>query len=345
MFGDRRNIFPHSALRRGAVACLLFLLATATLPAAEAPVTLKVREPWSNVFGGQDVTVHVAVVSAQAQQATLGWSLAVSGGVVQRAEQAVTLAPDRPAVAELHLRVPATKEGVALPAQLALALRTEGKTEPAATLNKTLWIFCDDPFAYRKERLASLKIRLFDPEKRTAACLEKAGVPFELVANVDAMTGLKDGILIVGEGVSFADYRGLGATMTKVAAGGPPVLCLAPGGGTMELAITPQSDVPEPQRVSLRRRDAIVSVDKRLDAEAWPPDGEIEACSLMISGERGPVVAEARRGGGGWPWLEMTFAGRGKLIVCGFAIVGKWDNSPTPRFLLAGILEELAGKQ
>ncbi|NLB55930.1 MAG: hypothetical protein GX811_09235, partial [Lentisphaerae bacterium] len=42
--------------------------------------------------------------------------------------------------------------------------------------------------------------------------------------------------------------------------------------------------------------------------------------------------------GEGWGWLEMRL-GKGRVILCNFAIIEKWDKGPVPRFLLREILE------
>ncbi len=63
----------------------------------------------------------------------------------------------------------------------------------------------------------------------------------------------------------------------------------------------------------------------------------------MVDSDRGQVVARVVEGDAGWPWLEVGFsAKRGKLIVCGFGLVKKWDAGPTPRFLLARLLDYMS---
>jgi hypothetical protein len=39
--------------------------------------------------------------------------------------------------------------------------------------------------------------------------------------------------------------------------------------------------------------------------------------------------------------MAVDFAEKkGRLVVCGFSLVGSWDASPTPRYLLRRILEQ-----
>jgi hypothetical protein len=67
----------------------------------------------------------------------------------------------------------------------------------------------------------------------------------------------------------------------------------------------------------------------------------VVASTLALKAEDGAVVAEVGSGADGWPWLEAEYPTRtGRLIVCGFALFGKaWDAGPTPRYLLARLLE------
>ena len=83
---------------------------------------------------------------------------------------------------------------------------------------------------------------------------------------------LKEGGVIVVEGVSFKDEKGLGETLVKLASGGLSVLILAPSAG--EVAI-PGIGGPAGGLEELTfRRDIVRTLDKRLDSDGWPPDGK-----------------------------------------------------------------------
>jgi hypothetical protein len=104
--------------------------------------------------------------------------------------------------------------------------------------------------------------------------------------------------------------------------------------------------LPTPSRVVLRREDAITTLDKRLDATGWPPDGKIVASTMSIVADRSRAVFEVGSRQTGWPWIEVHYSGqRATLLICGFGIVEHWAAGPTPRYLLARMLESCAPPQ
>ena len=238
--------------------------------------------------------------------------------------------------------IPEVKPGVVLKTRLRVQLQGVGAAKPEATHDHVLWVFPDDPFANRKEWLKGLKIALFDPEKTTAEPLKKLEVPFDEINSVPALGAVREGLLLVGAGVSFKDYPDLAETLNKAAANGLPVLCLARVGGTLPPPGTAPK-APRPRAVAWRRADHITTLDARLDASAWP-EGKVVASTLTLKAEDGAVVAEASTEEDGWPWFEAEFpTKKGRLIVCGFGLIGKaWDAGPTPRYLFARLLEVLS---
>lgn len=332
-----------------------FALAGVTMAVepGEEKVRIEVQEPWHAVFGGKEAVFHAAVFAAQDLDASLGWSLSAGGSAVQRGESPVSAGPGRSTVVEIRLHIPETKEGVVFPLVLSVSLAGKKESAASARCDRTLWAFGEDPFANRKEWLKKLNLRLFDPEEKTAEVFDKAGVPFQPINSVDALAGIDDGVLVIGEGVSWKDYRALAELGVKAADKGAAVLFLAPGRGEMSVPGMGEGEsAPKPSEIVMKEAAVIGELDKRLDWKGWPPDGKMVSRSLKLKGERGPVTAAVEDGSGGWPWLELRFNGGhaagkphgGRLVICGFALVEKWDCGPVPRFLLAGILDSLAGQ-
>src|SRR5262249_19204365 len=128
----------------------------------------------------------------------------------------------------------------------------------------------------------------------------------------------------------------------KAAARGRPVLCLAPARGTLPLPGADNPGLPVPERMSLHRAEIITRLDQRLDARTWSPASKNVVSALALKALEGTVKAEVTDGSEGWPWLEMRYAKRGGLVICGLGIMRDWDAGPTPRYFFARVLERLA---
>lgn len=315
--------------------------------AGEPRVSIVAQELWADFWGGKEVLFHFAVSSDQAVTGRIGWQFACGDRTLARQEREIATSPGKTEIFEIRVQMPVVKEGVILPAVLVVSMMEAGAEKSIAVVEKKIWIYPENPFVDRKEWLKKLNIRLFDPEKKTGECFEKAGIPFQRINNCEALSEMKDGIIIVGEGASLNDFKGLSGILFTAAARGVPVLCLAPSGGTLSLPGIGESELPCPQSTSFHRNDIISRLDKRLDADAWPPDCVIAGTTMAIKSMRGTVVGEVEKGNASWPWLEMAFKNpRGKFILCHFAIIEKWESGPVPRFLLTRILEYLTfGKE
>jgi len=327
------------------VAGLLCLYSPAASQAADGTTIVPV-EKWSNVFSGADVKFYYTFQTAQAFDGRLDWSLSVNRRTVEHGQVPLQALAQRATEVTVALNVPKVKEGVILQAQLTVAVHVQGVQKRLAEHDRTVWIFPRDPFVDRSEWLKRLKITLFDPEGKTADVLEKAHVPFTFTKNTAALDDLSQGLLVIGEGTAWRDYRSLGETVVKAAARGLPVLCLAPGEGALVLPGTAGAELPPPARLTLRQDDMIQELDGRLDAVAWPPKGPIDVSRLTIKSDRDQVVAETGQTPDGWPWLEVHYgAGKGRLLVCGFGIIRKWEATPTPRYLLSELFARLAAEK
>jgi hypothetical protein len=311
---------------------------------AELPI-IEPAETWCNVFGDTKTTFHYTVRAGEAIEGRAQWSLAVNRRTVERGEAAVKAAAGGAAEVEVAINVPAVREGVIVEAQLAVGVYAAGEEKPAASYTKTLWIFPRDPFVDRSKWLKELKITLFDPSGKTADVLEKARVPFTFTKNTAALDDLKEGILVIGEGTSWKDHRALGEAVVQAAARDVPVLCLAPGEGSITLPGSTDAELPLSTGLSLRREDVIAELDKRLDSIAWPPDGSLSVCRLAIKGDRDRVSLEVTQERHAWPWIEARYAGKGRLLICGFGIVRQWEATPAARYLLSELFSRLTAEK
>jgi hypothetical protein len=320
---------------------ILAALPACAAAAEDAPVRLEPIDRWTNFFGGRDVELRFALKTNRALEGRAIWAVSIEQAILARRTAAVRATPQKAGEVVVRFTAPPVREGVVLRALLGIhVLGADG--ERVAGVERVLWIFPEDPFAGRRKWLEGLAITLFDPTHATATVLTKAGVPFEEQNNLSNLAELRKGVLLIGEGVSFKEEPALAAILVQVAARGLPVLCLAPSEGTFSLAGAVKVDKAGPDGLTLRRRSVITRLDKRLDAVAWPADGKVVASSLSLGVEDDSLTAEVMPGEGGWPWLEMEYEGKGRLLVCGFGIVKNWAKGPTPRFLFAALVKRLA---
>ena len=210
------------------------------LPPSSATADNVVLEPadrCSNLFADSDTQLLYRLQPTAPLKGRIRWSLSVHQRTIAHGEAAVNAAAGKTIVFAFPLRTPHVKEGVVLQALCSVAVYADGeqRQETLAAHDKTLWIFPRDPFVDRRVWLKGLKITLFDPEGKTADVLEKAGFPFTLSRNIDALDGVEQGLLMIGEATAWRDHHSLGEVMVKAAARGLPVLCLAPGEGSIQL--------------------------------------------------------------------------------------------------------------
>lgn len=328
-------------LRRLLVGCLLSGAVLHGAGAADS-ISVQPQEPVANVFGGKEFVCHFLIVSKDSSwKGKAAWSFAVAGRIVARRERELTIESRQGADLEVRFAMPEVKAGVVLEGVLSVILADDSAALAVAATEKRLWIFPEDPFADNQAWLKGLNLQLFDPEKKTADRFEKAAIPFNRLAHVDAIGGLQSGVLIVGEGVSFKVYRGLYGLLTEAAARGIPVLCLAPAEGSIRMAGATDTPLPVAQRLGFRRNDVIAELDKRLDAGFWKPEGKVPVMGLELKGEQGAVAGDFNAQG--WPWMEMRLAPKGaRLVLCGFALIEPWEDNPAPRFLFERILRYVA---
>lgn len=320
-----------------AIALFVSALFLASGSRAESDMALSIREPWSNLTAGRLHEFHLQAASAEPFAGRIEWQFMVNNAVVGRGEHEISQAA--PAVL-IRLEVPPVKPGVIVQGALVAVFVPAGQTAGNKRMDRVLWFFPEDPLSESEQWVKSLRIRLFDPAGKTAALFEKAKIPHALIRDVEALAEEKDGVLVVGEGVSLKEYRGLADSVMKAVRSGAGVLCLALDEGEWPLPFSEKEDGFF-KDIHFRQADVISSLDKRLDVKGWAPDGKSVRSSLRVEGDRGGVMGVFRKDDKGWPWVEMKAAQGGKLVICGFAIVEKWDASPTPRFLLVKLLEQV----
>lgn len=308
-----------------------------------AEITITPKEKWTNVFAGEKITRHFMIQSTEQFNGRVLWTFAATNGRIfprGRGERILKIPAGQAIEVKVPLEMPSLKAGVVLPTEFELSVVKQGQGKPETTRKSKWRIFFADPFTDRTKWLKDLQITVYDPTRdvNTVKLLEKFKIPHEEIRNPAALNEVKEGLILIGENVSFFDERGLDEILTGLAKRGLPVICLAPKEGQFVLPDTEANPTP-PNKLSWRKQDIISELDKRLDAEAWANTPEVTATSLRIKVDDGRAIAEVSNKSNGWSWFEVDYPNHGKVLVLGFPIVGQWENSPTPRYLLAHLLE------
>lgn len=325
-----------SARRMSSLLVAVFATTTVTSPAT-AQVTIRLQEQWSNVYGETEPTFHFQIASSRPTEVVVRWSYSANRRTILRAEKDVDVSGKDPVGFDVKLTVPRVNEGIIFATDLAVRVSRRGEQDPLATFAKRIWVFPRDPFAQRMTWLDELSMELFDPAETTAKILDSSEIPYHQVRDVAAIGRLKEGILVIGAGVSLDSYRGLVDAALAAACRGVPVLCLAPAAGRLNLHTADAT----PERLEFRRNDIITELDKRLDSQQWLGSGELVASRFDYTSYRGNVILRTTDSIAAWPWIEARYGTNTPMIVCGFSLIEHWNEGPAPRFLFARLLEYL----
>lgn len=317
----------------------LLFFSTTGLRADEPAVHLVPLDAWTTTFGDLESKLRFAVKADADFEGVLRWRHAFGNRTLRSGETAVRVTAGQSSAVSVPLWIGPVKEGVILETRLSVYLTKTGAGQPLVEQTRRITIYPENAFYQRSHWLKDLEIQVFDPPGQTVERLQSAGVPFSRIQNTAILDGLSKGLLIVGEGTSFRQHRQLPERLEEIASRGMPVLCLAPTAG--EIPFPTANTDPKPRRVSLMDEAVIHKIDKRLDDRQWQTVNLIAPNRFKIQVRRGRVFVEV--GDDGWPWLEIEYAKKSRLVYCGFALIENWDAGPTPRFLLLRLIEGLTG--
>jgi hypothetical protein len=286
-------------------------------------------------FGGTSATWRVEASGARIAEGHVAWSLEVGGGVIARREQSVRLDPAAPASVEIAVDLPEGRAGVVAEGRLQVALLDE-RRQPLAELEQPVFVFGRDPAVERKQWLRELDLRLFDPSGETARRLDELGWLHRRIANPAAFAALGGGTLIVGEGCSLRENRGLMDATIRAAEGGAHVVILAPADGVFAPP-APAEGRPGPVALHFYGPEFVRELDKRFDM--LPARAAFRLGGTRVGAEVA-VVSED-----GWAFVEARWANGGALVLAGPGLLETWETSPVPRHLLVRLLEWTTAKQ
>ncbi|QDU92488.1 hypothetical protein [Lignipirellula cremea] len=311
-----------------------------SLAGAEERVVLSALPGSTAFFGGEPGKIALDVTAADLFEGTAAWSLTANRRTAARGEIAVSAGPGKPGRLVIPFAAPPVREEVRISLDLELVLTDRAGVE-VARFELPIWLFPKEPFADRGQWLESLDLHVYDPAKNTLAAFDDARIPYRYLRSLGAMESLEAGVLVIGEGVSFARERQLSAAILGAVARGVTVIVLAPENG--EVRLTPEKEeAARLESLSFRRDEVLTQIDKRLSPLSWPADVSLPLARFELVARTGETLVRVDDAADSWLWVEATYAGKGRLTVCGANVIDGWAKGPAPRYLLAGLLESLA---
>lgn len=317
---------------------LLSMAMGGSLAGIAAESEIEPVERWSNVFAGEEITHSFLLPTRVGVGRAVGWSVVVETAVIARRETAAHRNADGKSVLTVQFRLPQGESRAVLPVLIVVAL---GNREVIA---KRLWMYPRSPFEDPLPGVNPGELVLFDPHDKTADRWKQLPLKFRVQENVDALAKITSGVVVIGEGVSFREYRGLPRIIGRLARSGVKVLCLAPVGGSLSLAGNSEAhrqagELPAaPRSLVLKQADVLADFDKRLDYVDWRGEKSPVGSRLQLGNKAGRISAKTTNGADGWSWLEAEYPGGGRIVVSGFHCIEHWDAGPAARHALWRIL-------
>jgi len=324
--------------------------------AAAVETEIEPVQSWTNVFAGEEVTQSFRLNRLSIPEESVGWSVLLDSAVIRRSESPVKSDPQHGPVFAITFKVPDGDARVQLP--ISILVSTNGKD----VLAKRLWVYPKDPFQRPLNLAATDELVVFDPAGKTADRLKSLNLKFRVERNLEAMSRLKSGLLIAGEGVSFREHRGLSRVLLAAAQRGVRVLCLAPSAGSVLLSddiaagkaklesasTNGESPIARPVQIDgiltsliFRQADVLHTFDKHLDSADWRTPASIFGPGLRISTKAGQTSVEINEGSSEWAWVDAGFVGGGRLVITNLQMIEHWDAGPAPRYALWHSLKQI----
>ena len=287
----------------------------------------------SALFADAVVPYSIGVEGVGNRAVVLGWAFAISGRTVASGEVDVPAGNAR-----ISLPVPPLKAGVTLDSVLHLVAKIDGKE--GAVADKQITIFPKDAFSPLRSIAERVGVAVYDPSKTTSEILRKSGLPLISLRSMEAIESAEAQLVLVGEGMAADRYTALPKVMANAASNGKCVVCLPAASGHWQIPEL-SGDVPRVRSVSLCRDEGIRTLDKRLSIAGWADGAEMVSGGILIEARGKSLQGKVTTGPAAWPWIEIDYVGGGKVIYCGYRLIVAWESNPTPRYVLARLLERM----
>jgi len=298
-------------------------------------------DSWTCVLANTETLIHFHVPNSNDQPTLVQWMLVANDRTLRRGTQPTSIElVNNQKTHAFTLRTPPLKPAVTIEIELRIRLANKPKSP---WLTKKLTVYSDRVIEEKVGLEKDLKISLYDPMGATAKILDKSGFAYQRVASIAALDQLDGGTLVVGEGISFNQQRGLSASLKNAAKRGAFVFCMAPSDGKLSI-MEDEGDDARLLKVSLAQENILLRFDKRFDTKLWVT-GTPTTTRYEVASSPATTSLSFKSSPSGWCWFEADFASsqpnkrRGRLVVCSFQLVAHWEQCPIPRYLFVGALK------
>lgn len=264
--------------------------------------------------------------------------------------QRVNIVANQPTNVAFEFRSPPVAAGVIAGGTLHLRICDDQDVDHLSR-EFTIWVFPENPFEVEFAWLKQLNVTLIDPDKKLTSNLNALGFP----SNDLAAKNSKTKVLIVSQVKSLdANFN---QTIDKALRDGNRVLCLASTSGQLTLR-PPNSleDIRELPEIHAASADFVKQIDPRMNATHLVRVGQFQ----LRQEPNDRIALSIQNNRAGWLFLEYgfktppdlplsnrisialpKFTPQPQFVYCGLDLINSWDESPTPRYLLAELLKRM----
>lgn len=308
----------------------------------EDSLQLETTDLVSNLFPGKICRREIAVTAGDdAWDGQVQWRLLANQRTLASRSAASVLKAKERQLLVVEVTLPELATAEAIPLEFLVEAVVKPGTEPIARHREILWILPENPFADRLIKLKELPLTLFDPVGKTKEAFDALEIPYDEARDLTGISNVKQGILILGEGTSFREWKGVVEETFSVTKKGVSVLCLA---AAVDEDLFPWEFISESPHLfhksRFERRNVIRELAPRVSL-AWNTTTPVESQNLILAAKNNEVFVRTGSAKEGWPWLELRREGMlyPTWVYCGLGVVRDWNQSPAARHFLVRLLD------
>lgn len=312
----------------------------------DPPYRLSVEDVPVNCFAKSLVSMSVRLAGPERSGLRLDWELTVQRRIVQRGSSRVSLAGGNPESIKIEFTTPDVAPGVIVESILEVRVLDDTgsvRLRRSVPIN----VFHSNPFEIEYARIKELNLDFVDPEKSLLPLVGELGLcdysekAVNEAASVDVLTVAPMKVWPSSVVHQIENTLKIGGC----------VLCL----GTESARLCLEEDPSNLNGLFTAKGDFGMRLDRRLSVLGLQPVG---TCQTQLN-RLGGIDVSIRSEKHGWTYIEGCFSMQAcnvggdrvyrsdqgamvpRFIYCALNLVDEWHDSPSPRYLLAMMLDRL----